>query len=312
MSGNAESSGRSLVSVVIPTRDRHRRLSLALRSALAQREVNLEVIVVDDGSRDGTSQAIRRLADPRIRLVRHESPLGESAARNRGIAEAAGTWIAFLDDDDVWAPDKLRRQLQAMADAGRNWAYAGHVTIDDRFRILTGSPPLPPERVMESLSRYNAVPGSASNVIATAELLALVGPFDAGLKRTPDWDMWLRLARAGAPAWVCAPLVAICVHAGNMSRDMSVMFRELKTLADRYGIAVDWARHYRWAAWTALQEGRRWRATRYYAGALAEGDVLSAGRAAVAMLRGSSACVSRARHTDAWTPEARSWLDELA
>jgi glycosyltransferase involved in cell wall biosynthesis len=302
---------KPLVSVVIPTHDRCRRLLLALRSVLCQRDVNLEVVVVDDGSRDDTHKMVTHLGEPRVRLVRNESPQGESAARNRGLAEARGVWIAFLDDDDLWAPHKLGRQLQAVLETRREWAYAGDVAVDGQLRILYGAPPPPPEEVMKSLRRHNSVPGGASNVIASSELLARVGPFDPGLKRTADWDMWLRLARAGPPAWVRHPLVAICIHPGNMSRDMSVMFRELDVLARRYGIPVDRARHYRWAAWVAQLEGQRREALRYYSGAVAAGDLRSVGRAAVALVRPIYARTGT-RKGDAWTNEARSWLDELA
>ena len=111
---------------------------------------------------------------------------------------------------------------------------------------------------MASLRYHNSVPSGASNVIVSSKLLSRVGPFDPGLKRTADWDMWLRLAREGPPAWVRRPLVANCIHSANMSRDMTVMFQELEVLARRHGIPVDRARHYRWAAWGALGEGRRW------------------------------------------------------
>ncbi len=298
----------SLVSVVIPTRDRSRRLVMTLRSALAQREVPFEIVVVDDGSQDDTYQRITDLGDPRVRLVRNESPTGESGARNRGVAEARGTWVAFLDDDDFWAPDKLRRQLVALLETRREWAYAGDVVVDDEFRILHGAPPPPPEDLMNSLRHYNSVPAGASNVMASSKLLTRVGPFDAGLRRTADWDMWLRFAQHGPPAWVCSPMVANCVHPANMSRDMRVMFRELGVLARRYGIPVDRARHYRWAAWGALQGGRRWEAVRYYLGAVAAGDVPSVGRAAVAMLRPNR---ERLQADTPWTAEARTWVDEL-
>ena len=101
------------VSVVIPTRDRSRLLGLTLHSVLWQRGVVVVVVVVDDGSTDDTAQTVAGLADPRVRLVRHDTAQGVSAARNRGITEAHGRWVAFLDDDDLWAPDKLACQLQA-------------------------------------------------------------------------------------------------------------------------------------------------------------------------------------------------------
>ena len=300
----------AVISVVIPTRDRCRRLLLALRSVLAQRGVNLDVVVVDDASQDDTCEKVMRLAEPRVRLVRNESPQGESGARNRGLAAASGSWVAFLDDDDLWAPDKLCRQLQAVQETGREWAYGGEVMVDSELRILDGASPPPPEEVMESLERHNSVPAGASNVIVSSKLLSRVGPFDVGLRRTADWDMWLRLGRIGPPAWVCGPLVAICIHPGNMSRDMPAMFRELEVLARRYKIPVDRARHYRWAAWAALQDGHRREALRYYARAVAAGDFRSIGRAAVALMRPASARISTEK-TDAWTTEARAWLDEL-
>jgi glycosyltransferase involved in cell wall biosynthesis len=300
-----------VVSVVIPTRNRCRRLQLTLRSALAQRAVDLEVVVVDDGSEDDTYAAIGRLPDERVRVVRNDPPRGESGARNRGIAEATGAWIAFLDDDDLWAPDKLQRQVEALAETRREWGYAGDVAIDDHLRVLHGSPPPSPGEVMQTLERHNSVPAGASNVITSAALLARVGPFDPGLTRTADWDMWLRLAASGPPAWVPSPLVAICTHPGNMSRDMGLMFRELDVVARRYRIPVDRARHYRWAAWGALQDGQRWQAVRYYLGALAAGDVRSAGRALVALAGGASANPAPVEGT-AWTAEAQAWVDQLA
>ena len=310
MNGGARVVEESLVSVVIPTRDRSRRLFMTLRSALAQRAVPLEVIVVDDGSKDDTSERVTDLGDPRVRLVRNESPRGESGARNRGLAEARGAWVAFLDDDDLWAPDKLSRQLQALLETRREWAYAGDVVVDDELRIKHGALPPSPEELMASLQHYNSVPAGASNVIVSSKLLSRVGPFDTGLRRTADWDMWLRLAQNGPPAWVCSPLVANCIHPANMSRDMGVMFRELNVLARRYGIPVDRARHYRWAAWGALADGRRLEALRYYGGAIAAGDLRSVGRATIALVRPLGAGTLR-ESTDAWTAEARGWVDEL-
>ena len=126
------------VSVVVPTHDRSRLLALTLRSILGQRGVDLEVIVVDDGSTDDTAEVVAGLGDDRVRLLRHDTPQGVAAARNYGIAEAAGGWLAFCDDDDLWAPDKLARQLHAARETGRAWAYAGAVKIDADGRVVAG------------------------------------------------------------------------------------------------------------------------------------------------------------------------------
>jgi glycosyltransferase involved in cell wall biosynthesis len=302
---------RPLVSVVIPTRDRCRRLIVSLQSARAQRDVQLEVVVIDDGSQDDTAMMVSALSDHRVRLVRNVSPTGESGARNRGIAEANGDWVAFLDDDDLWAPDKLRRQVEALQATGRQWAYAGEVMVDESLRILYGAPPPAPEEVLEALPRHNSVPAGASNVIVSRKLLSQVGAFDPGLKRTADWDMWLRLARMGGPpACVSEPLVAICIHPGNMSRDMRTMFRELDVIARRYAIPVDRARHYRWAAWGALQDDQRWRAVSLYGRAIAAGDISSVGRAAVALI-GPPGRRQLHQSQSFWMLEARAWIDEI-
>src|SRR5438105_2362909 len=101
--------GMTLVSVVVPTRNRPRLLACTLRSILAQVDVDLELIVVDDAS----SPPAIVPTDRRVRLIRHTTQLGVSAARNTGIAAACGRWLAFCDDDDLWAPRKLTEQLIA-------------------------------------------------------------------------------------------------------------------------------------------------------------------------------------------------------
>ena len=111
------------VSVIIATRNRSTLLAETLRSVLGQRGVDFEVIVVDEASTDDTAALLAALDDPRVRVIRHGEALGLSAARNHGAAEANGDWLAFIDDDDLWAPDKLARQLRAAEDARRDWVY---------------------------------------------------------------------------------------------------------------------------------------------------------------------------------------------
>lgn len=302
------------VSVVIPTRSRCRRLEIAVRSALAQRDVDLEILIVDDGSRDATERMVTSISDPRIRFVKRAVSGGVSAARNTGIAEASARWIAFLDDDDVWAPTKLTRQLEVMASSGRMWSYTGEVMVDGELRIFAGGPPPPPDEVVRLLEHHNSVPAGASSVVVHADALSAAGPFDPELTSSEDWDMWIRLGRAEAPDWVCSPLVAVSYHRQNASGDMTAMLRQLDVVAERYGITVDRVRHYRWAAWQALLAHRRADAIRYYARAVRAGDLGSLGRATVAILRPRYATVRTrpadpADERDPWIVEARTWLD---
>jgi glycosyltransferase involved in cell wall biosynthesis len=306
------------VSIVIPTRNRRHLIELALASVLRQQDADIEVIVVDDASTDDTAAILSRLAHRGVRLVRQPSRGGVSAARNRGIGEASGEWIAFLDDDDVWAPEKLRRQLEAVTGAGLTWVYAGDVNVDEGLRVLSGSAPPTPDQVMEAMSRYNPVPTGASNVMVRADALAEAGPFDPQLRRTEDWDMWIRLARTGPPAYVPHPLVAYRFHGANIMDDMKAIIDEPDLLAVRYGIPVDRAAMQRRAAWCCLRAGHRLRAVRHYAQAVGMGDLRSLARAAVALAHPAAASdrlfglAQGARVGVQWQMEAQAWLDQFA
>jgi glycosyltransferase involved in cell wall biosynthesis len=306
----------SRVSVIVPTRGRSELLDAALHCALNQVGVDVEVIVVDDGSTDDTAASLARKNDERLRVLRNDTPQGVSAARNRGISHARSRWIAFLDDDDLWAPDKLAAQLHAVETTGRTWVYAGDVNIDSDLRVLSGAPPPDPDTVVRSLDRYNAVPSGASNVMVSSEELERVGTFDPGLTNNEDWDLWIRLARNGPPACVDRPLVAYTMHAEAASKNMERMLRELDIIAQRYGIGVDHAAHLRWAAWSHLLDGERKAAVRYYRQAAGRGDGLSLGRMLMALVVPSPAwrqlSRTRRRYGDAsWNREAGEWLAAL-
>lgn len=300
------------VSVVIPTCNRPGMLALTLHSVLAQRNVDMDVVIVDDGDSPSATALVDALRDPRVTLVRNPSTRGECAARNLGISVARREWIAFCDDDDLWAPDKLTAQLVAAAHDGAEWVYTGHVNVDVDLRILSGSPPPSPAELLRDLPHHNSVPAGASNVVVRAAMLAQVGPFDPGLRTSGDWDMWLRLARvAGRPAWVPRPLVALRMHRGMVSRDTVQILADIEVIARRHGIPVDRPRHLRWAAWMAMEAGDRGRAVRHYARAFQAGDWTSAARAVVALVRPNITHRRRVAAGNAWASEAQLWLDGL-
>jgi glycosyltransferase involved in cell wall biosynthesis len=293
-------------SVVIPTRDRPEMLVGAVAGALAQRGVEVEVLVVDDGSAVPAVDAVP--SDGRVRVLRHDFPRGVSAARNTGIDHARAPWIAFLDDDDLWAPDKLASQIAAADAAGAAWAYAGDVTVDEDLGIVSGAPPPPPAEVVAQLTNYNSMPAGASNVVVATDALAAAGPFDPSLKTSEDWDMWIRLARCcGPPAVVSRPLVACRLHAGAASENMDLVLREVAIIERRHAVRVDWARHHRWAAWSALRRGRRGEAARRYLVAASKGDLRSVLRA-LAALAGPRVVWGRANSHEEWAAAARAWL----
>jgi glycosyltransferase involved in cell wall biosynthesis len=207
------------VSVVIPTRDRSPIVADTVRLTLEQREVELEVIVVDDGSRDGTAGALEALGDPRVTVLRNASSRGVAHARNRGIERAAHAWTAFLDDDDRWRPDKLRRQLDRVHADEADFVYTAGlaVAVRDR-RVLYTSPAVTPGELRRDIRSRNLIFAGSSNVLARTELLRRLGGFDESLHHIADWDMWIRLTEAGRPAACHEPLVAYIVHETNMHR----------------------------------------------------------------------------------------------
>lgn len=198
-------SGAPRVSVVIPTRDRAAYLEEAVASALEQTLRDLEVIVVDDGSEDRTGALLDALReeDPRLRVVRHPEPRGAQAARNAGAREARGPVVAFLDDDCVWAPTKLEKQLAAMG-AERGVVYCRHA-IHHQGRWIVEGEAGAARNATGALLRRNYIGTYA--VVVRRDLLRAVGGFDESLPRLQDWDLLLRLARRTRFAFVPEILV---------------------------------------------------------------------------------------------------------
>lgn len=303
------------VSVVISSYNRRQMLRKALRSALAQREVDLEVIVVDNGSTDGTEQDLATCRDPRLRVIRNPVSLGSVGGRNTGLVAADGEWVGFLDDDDLWSPNKLHAQLEAAETAGRDWVYTGCVHIDEQGRIISGRPPLTPREIVQELPFRFVIPGGMSNLIWRRGSLDVDGLLDPRLPFPADWDVSLRLARQGSPAAVPRPLVAYRQHDTNLSRD-AVRFRaELDVLEQKRadlaeGDPLDWGLQHRFIATEALRAGSRRDALAAFARAITAGDAGSVPRALGSLLpRPARRWLHRSIVSDPrWLDEAELWL----
>lgn len=203
------------VTVVIPSRNRRDFLADALASALAQRDVALEVVVVDDASTDGTSQLLAEEFDPRLRMLRQPSRGGVAAARNEAIATARGAWLAFLDDDDLWAPTWLCTALDVAARHDAGVVYGSRLFLNERREPVAVSLTERPDTLAVRLRQINVF-GGPSAVIARTEIVRRAGGFDESLSALADWDLWLRLADLGHVAACADILVGYTVHMGNM------------------------------------------------------------------------------------------------
>jgi glycosyltransferase involved in cell wall biosynthesis len=259
------------VTVVVPTHNRAMLVRRTLTSILAQRDVDLEVAVVDDGSRDATPETLTAIADPRVRVIRNEAAQGVSNARNRGLESTTAAWVAFCDDDDVWAPDKLRRQIDALT--GRPdavWSSAGAVAVDEQLHLNGPEMHPPPDGdVSPLLLARNLVPGGASSVVARTELVRELGGFDRTLSVAADFDLWIRLALAGPHAGVDEPLVGYLVRPGSMAHDTRTQRHDLTTIERRYarergqrGVELAWRSYLRYMGAGQLRGGHRVAAAR--------------------------------------------------
>lgn len=225
----------SEITVVIPTHNRRALLARTLHSVLAQRAVDLAVIVVDDGGSDDTP-SLPSLVDPRVTLIRHARSRGVSAARNTGIEQATTPWLAFVDDDDLWAPDKLRTQLDALdQEPAAGWSCTASVNIDARCVVSRWDEPFEQRDMADVLLRRNVVPGGGSGVVASTKLTHQVGGFDEALSNLADWDFYIRLALESTVVPVFGPFLGYFLHPTGMAHNVERSVREYHYMDVKYG-----------------------------------------------------------------------------
>jgi len=190
------------VTVVIPTFNSARFLREAVDSALAQTVPPMEVIVIDDGSTDNTPEIMAAYAsDPRVRYLRQKNA-GQSSARNNGIRAAQGEFIAFLDADDRWKPNKLERQLERFSDEHIGLVFTGSQVFDEHgVRSENRANESSCDDMLRSLiTTTTFIP---SSVVVRKQCFDTCGLFDESLKKVEDREMWIRLAKQYR--FSCAP-----------------------------------------------------------------------------------------------------------
>lgn len=183
-----------LVSVIIPVYNGEKTIKITINSVLNQTFPDFELIVVNDGSQDSTLAAVNEIQDARIRVFSFPNS-GVSASRNRGLAEAKGEFISFLDADDLWTPDKLEAQLKALQENPQAAvAYSWSDWVDEWGQFLRAGGHITVNgNAYEKLLVRDFVE-SGSNPLIRRQALDEVGDFDQSVTPAEDWDMWLRLA----------------------------------------------------------------------------------------------------------------------
>ncbi len=265
------------VSVIVPAYNSAATVVEAVESALAQTVPAGEIVVVDDGSLDATA-AIVRERYPQVRLI-EQANTGPAGARNAGVRQARGEWIAFLDADDIWVPGRLERQMDCLnqcPDAvmlcGGRREFGESVTLDPRpscdriaFREVT----------LDELARHNPIVTSTALVKRSA--FDAVGGFDEQFRGPEDYDLWLRLAAQGRIFEMGEPLACYRHRPGSLSLDERRFLPQVRRVLDKAfgpGGALqgksEWrhaalATQYQQASWMAFSRGARLPALRYLA-----------------------------------------------
>jgi glycosyltransferase involved in cell wall biosynthesis len=213
----------TLVSVIVPVHNRRTLIGATLRSVLAQTYPDVELLVVDDGSDDGTPDEVASSFGDAVRLIRLGANRGRSAARNIGWAEARGDLVAFLDSDDLWAADKLARQVPCFANGDVSLVQCRIAVVDASGEsLVTESAQL--ARAFDDADargyEYGGVTETwcrmyTSTVVIRRRALEATGGFDERLAQFEDWDLFWRVARQGRVVALPETLVQYRRHAGN-------------------------------------------------------------------------------------------------
>ncbi|MBA3923096.1 MAG: glycosyltransferase [Nostocaceae cyanobacterium] len=194
-----------LISVIIPAYNAERTILETITSVQQQTFSNLEIIVINDGSSDRTLELLDNITDERLKIFSYENR-GVCVARNRGISHATGDFIAFLDADDLWTPDKLELQLIALeqypeAGVAYSWTYF----MDEQQASLSPGEPTFFEGDVYAQLLVNNFVSSGSNPLIRRQVVESVGEFDSAFPHCADWDYWLRLA-------ACCSFVVVPKH----------------------------------------------------------------------------------------------------
>ncbi len=199
------------VTVIIPTFNMAHYLGECISSVTRQSVGNMEVIVIDDGSTDNTNEIVSSFGN-RVSYF-YQSNRGESAARNMGIKISSGEYLAFLDADDIWLPEKIEKQIAVLnRNPNIGMVACGYTVVNETGRILYANAPRNynnRETLRNALSIAQIIPGSASGVLIRRECFGRLGCFDEEIKIGPDWDMWLRISSSYEIYFIEETLVTI-------------------------------------------------------------------------------------------------------
>jgi len=226
---------RGLVSVIVPVYNREKFVHDALESILAQTYRDIEIVAVNDGSTDGSLEVLQSFQErfPAKVRVLDQSNQGQVVARNAAIAESRGEYIAFLDSDDLWLPDKLTKQMPLFVD-NVGLVYCAIYNMDEAGQTLDITPCESELRghAYHRLLTSNGMTGGS--VVLSRAALQAVGVFDVDLSAAENWDLWIRVSKQFSIDYIDEPLVKYRKHVGNMSKNHGLMMNAIEQILAKH------------------------------------------------------------------------------
>jgi glycosyltransferase involved in cell wall biosynthesis len=248
------------ISVIIPVYNGAKTIKKTIQSVLDQTFQDLELIIIDDGSTDQTLPVIEEISDSKIKIYSYPNA-GVSNARNQGINHAQGEYISFIDADDLWTPDKLELQYQALVNhPSAKVAYSWMDWIDEDDRFLRPAARMSLEgNIYANLLIIDFI-GCGSNPLILKDSLLEVGGFDPHLRGGEDWDLWIRLAARYGFVCVRSPQILYRQVATSVSKDISLMEKDcLRVIAKSFQTAPINLQHLKSYALGNLYKGMLYR-----------------------------------------------------
>lgn len=221
-----------LISVIIPVFNGEKTILETIESVLNQTFTDIELIVIDDGSRDSTLSVVSKVRDPRLKIFSYTNA-GVANSRNRGLSHASGKFVAFLDADDLWTPDKLEAQLKALMEnpqAAVAYSWVDYIDQSGKFFRAANRVAITGDLYEKML--VNSVLENGSNPLIRKQAFAEVGGFNQEFSPADDWDMWLRLSARYHFVAVPAPQILYrmspCSASSNVLKMESACLKMLK------------------------------------------------------------------------------------
>lgn len=230
-----------LVSVVLPVYNREETIGRAISSVLNQSYQNIELIVVDDCSNDNSLKVICEFQDERIRVIALKRNLGANAARNKGIMEARGEYVAFQDSDDEWDKDKLQLQIKDMLSRNLLASFCAHRLIDSVRETIIPNDYDNKEKyeteLADVLANHNVI--STQTLVVRKDIFRIIGDFDEEMPRLQDYEFVIRLVQREKIGYIAQPLVSVYRTQISISTNTEALQQAIILLLKKHGDFLD-------------------------------------------------------------------------